>query len=241
MASVDGKRPSWLVWAFAAVGVIAVVALVWGAFAGQQSDEQSGQQQTQSQQAEAAEQLESLQRREPGDPLAKGSPDAPVVMIKYEDFRCPYCAKAATDIEPELVERYVDDGTLRIEWRDFPIFGEQSNAMAKAGRAAAEQDKFWEFHDAAYEIGASEGQGHPDFPDERIQEVARSAGVPDMEQFNATRNSPEVKKAIEPDIREGQRIGVTSTPTFVINGQAILGAQPKEQFIKMIEAEKEKA
>ncbi|MHA6799463.1 DsbA family protein [Bounagaea algeriensis] len=239
---MGGKRSSWLVWVFAAVGVLAVVALVWGAFAGQQSDQQGGQQQqARSQQAQAAEQLESLQRREPGDPLAKGSPEAPVVMIKYEDFRCPYCAKAATDIEPELVKRYVDDGTLRIEWRDFPIFGEQSYAMARAGRAAAEQGKFWQFHDAAYEIGAREGQGHPDFPAERIREVARNAGVPDMEQFNATRNSPEVMQAIDRDLREGQRIGVTSTPTFVINGQAILGAQPKEQFIEVIEAEKEKA
>ncbi|MHA6803751.1 DsbA family protein [Salinifilum ghardaiensis] len=242
MASVSGKRSTWIAWVFAAVGVVAVVALVWGAFVGGESGQRAGsQQQAQSQSSESSGGLESLQRREPGDPMARGRADAPVVMIKYEDFRCPYCAKAATDIEPELIKRYVDSGTLRIEWRDFPIFGQQSYAMAKAGRAAAEQGKFWQFHDAAYEIGVQAGQGHPDFPDERIQEVAREAGIPNMEQFNATRNSPEVMQAIDRDLREGEQIGVSSTPTFVINGQAILGAQPLQQFIKVIEEEKEKA
>ena len=71
--------------------------------------------------------------------MALGKPDAPVVMINYAELRCPFCAKFSRDIEPELIKRYVDAGVLRLEWRDFPIFGEESLEAAKAGRAAAAQ------------------------------------------------------------------------------------------------------
>lgn len=94
-----------------------------------------------------SEQLKALQRRESCDPFAMGRADAPIVMVKHEDYRCPSCSKFTADVEPQLIERYVEDGTLRIERRDFPVFGEEPLEMAKAGRAAARQGKFWEFHD----------------------------------------------------------------------------------------------
>src|SRR5699024_10940926 len=89
-------------------------------------------------------------RREAGDPLAMGDVDAPVVLIEYSDFQCPFCGKFARDIAPEIVDKYVEEGIVRIEWRDFPYLGDDSWKGAKAGRAAAAQDKFWQFHDALY-------------------------------------------------------------------------------------------
>src|SRR5699024_10549139 len=67
-----------------------------------------------------------MSRRDEADPLAMGAVDAPVVMVEYADFRCPFCGVFARDVQPELISRYVDEGILRIEWRDLPIFGDQS-------------------------------------------------------------------------------------------------------------------
>lgn len=239
MASNGGRRSPWvpLLVATLAVGIVAVLA--WGAFGGQQSSQNSGQQhQASSQDGGMTEQLKALQRRQPGDPFAMGRTDAPVVLIKYEDFRCPFCSKFTADVEPQLIERYVKSGVLRIEWRDFPIFGEESVEMAKAARAAARQGKFWQFHDVAYAMG--NGTKKASFPEERIQEVAREAGVPNLEKFNADRSDPAIMQAIQADADEGRRLGVSSTPAFLINGQAILGAQPLEQFASVIEQERAK-
>ncbi|MEV5540256.1 thioredoxin domain-containing protein [Saccharopolyspora shandongensis] len=224
-------------WGFAALVVVAVAALAWGAFGGRPSPE-SAQQPAATQEDNIAAVLKTLQRRQPGDPFAMGRTDAPVVLIKYEDFRCPFCSKFTADVEPELIKRYVDPGVLRIEWRDFPIFGTESVEVAKAARAAARQGRFWEFHNAAYARG---NNGHkPSFPEEAIQQVAREAGVPDLAKFNADRNDPAIMQAIQTDLAEGQALGASSTPSFIINEQAVLGAQPLEQFVAVIEAERAK-
>ena len=80
-----------------------------------------------------------LARRDADDYTAIGDVDAPLVMIEYSDYRCPYCALYATETQPELIKKYVDTGKLRIEWRDTPIFGEQSLDAAVAAPAAGEQ------------------------------------------------------------------------------------------------------
>ena len=175
--------------------------------------------------------LDKLARRDPGDPHAKGRPDAPVVLINYSDFRCPFCAKFGRDIEPELLRRFGDD--LRVEWRDFPIFGEESLNAAKAAHAAGAQGRFWEFHDAAF--AQAPPSGHPPMPPERLVELARQAGVADIERFKADMNDPAAFAAIQADAMEGSELGVSSTPTFVINGEPVLGAQPLEHFVDVIE------
>ncbi len=89
-------------------------------------------------------------RRAADDPFALGNPDAPVTMVVFSDYRCPFCARYANTTEPEIVEKFVKTGQLRLEWRDFPIFGDSSMLAARAGRAAAAQGKFWEFNAAVY-------------------------------------------------------------------------------------------
>lgn len=100
--------------------------------------------------APADESLLALARRDASDALAVGRADAPVVMIEYSDFQCPFCGRFARETKPELLRRYVDEGILRIEWRNFPVFGEESQRAALAGWAAGRQKKFWEFHDVVY-------------------------------------------------------------------------------------------
>ncbi|QIX52814.1 thioredoxin domain-containing protein [Rhodococcus sp. DMU1] len=175
-----------------------------------------------------------LSRRLDGDPLALGAVDAPVVMIAYSDYRCPFCAKFSRDTEPVLVDKYVDEGILRIEWRDLPIFGEQSMAAARAGRAAAEQGRFWEFGTAVY--AASPERGHPDLSPEALRGFAEAAGVPDLDRFARDATGASADQAIYADVLEANAIGVSSTPSFVVNGTPILGAQPVTVFEQVIDA-----
>ncbi|WP_020497269.1 DsbA family protein [Sciscionella marina] len=175
-----------------------------------------------------------LAHRTAGDPLAIGRPDAPVVLVEFSDYRCPFCAQFSRSTEPELVQRYVDKGKLRIEWRDFPIFGEQSERAAMAGRAAAAQGRFWQFNKAVFE--AAPQQGHPDLPKEKLLAFARTAGVPDLAKFEKDMTSREHKDEVRFDATEGNELGIPSTPAFVINGKPLLGAQPLEEFTTMIDA-----
>ncbi|MFG2711049.1 DsbA family protein [Streptomyces goshikiensis] len=170
--------------------------------------------------------LLKLARRESGDKLAVGRADAPVVLIEYSDFKCGYCGKFARDTEPELMKKYVEDGTLRIEWRNFPIFGADSEAAAKAAWAAGQQDRFAAFHTAAY----AEGSKEKGFGEARLVELARQAGVPDLDRFTKDMAGEPAAEALRKDQEEGYRIGVSSTPSFLVGGRPIAGAQPLDAF-----------
>ncbi|MFI8399286.1 MULTISPECIES: DsbA family protein [unclassified Streptomyces] len=176
--------------------------------------------------------LEAYARRDASDGLALGRADAPVVLIEYADFKCGYCGKFARDTEPVLVEKYVKDGTLRIEWRNFPIFGEESEAVARAAWAAGQQGRFWEFHRAAYAEGAKE-QG---FGKDRLAALAKEAGVPDAARFAKDTEGQAARAAVRKDQDQGYALGATSTPSFLVNGRPIAGAQPLETFTEAIEA-----
>ncbi|MDH6198661.1 protein-disulfide isomerase [Mycobacterium frederiksbergense] len=175
----------------------------------------------------------AIERRQPGDPMAMGDVDAPVALVVFSDYRCPFCAKFSRDIEPELVKRYVDAGQLRIEWRDFAIFGPQSMAAARAGHAAAEQGRFWEFNRAVY--AAAPERSKPDLPESELIEFARQAGVPDIDKFTAGMRGTTFDAAINADLAQGNSIGVPSTPAFLINDVPILGAQPTEEFVRAVD------
>ncbi|MDI9886776.1 thioredoxin domain-containing protein [Streptomyces sp. HNM0645] len=176
--------------------------------------------------------LEKLARRDAADPLALGRADAPVVMVEYADFKCGYCGKFARDTEPELIRKYVEKGVLRIEWRNFPIFGEESEAAARAAWAAGRQDRFWQFHKAAYADGAKE----KGFGEQQLRELAAAAGVKDLARFTRDADSEEARQAVARDQEEGYGLGATSTPSFVVNGRPIAGAQPAGTFVDAIEA-----
>jgi protein-disulfide isomerase len=134
-------------------------------------------------------------------------------------------------VSPKLVEKYVESGTLRLEWRDFPYQGQESVDAALAARAAQEQEKFWEYHDLLY---GTQDQG---FSEERLVDLADEAGL-DVEEFRSSYASGEHEAVVGEDFREGQERGVTGTPTFVINGQVLVGLQPLSVFERIIEEEK---
>ncbi|MFE9393153.1 DsbA family protein [Streptomyces sp. NPDC006784] len=176
--------------------------------------------------------LLKLARRDADDPFARGAEDAPVVLIEYADFGCSFCGKFARDTEPKLVEKYVDKGLLRIEWRNFPVFGEGSERAALAGYAAGEQGRFWQFYDAVY---ADKGNEKNAFEDGHLRELAEQAGVQDLDRFDRDRASEAARKLLEKDRTEAYGLGAAATPAFLVNGQPIAGAQPDEVFTDAIE------
>jgi len=172
-------------------------------------------------------------RRSPDDPFALGSPDAPVTMVVFSDYRCPFCARYANTTEPTIVERFVDTGQVRLEWRDFPIFGDASMLAARAGRAAAAQGKFWEFNAAVY--GAAPPIGHHDLTAAKLSAFAEQVGVPDLKRFESDMNSERFDVDIAADAMQARNLGITGTPSFVIDGNPIVGAQPTSVFVGAIE------
>lgn len=222
------------------VAFVAALALVFVILQGNGEDETNGPVDAAPATESAAppQTWEELVRRDAGDPMALGEADAPVVMVAYSEFQCPFCGKFARDTEPTLVEKYVEDGTLRIEWRDFPYLGEESNVAARGGRAAAAQDKFWEFEEAMYADQLPPNSGNLD--EDYLVSVAEDIGL-DVEKFRDDLDSAKHEAAVQQDFAEGQAIGVTGTPAFVINGVPVIGAQPTEVFEQTIEEAAEKA
>lgn len=176
--------------------------------------------------------LMAVTRREPGDPMAMGDVDAPVVIVEYSDFQCPFCGRFARETEPLLVEEYVDKGLVRFEWRDFPYLGPESTLGAHAGRAAAAQGKFWAFHDAMYADQLPPNSGR--LTEEYVVAVAREVGL-DVQRFRRDLASEEIARAVQADFAEGQSIGVTGTPAFLVNGRPVMGAQPVGVFRELID------
>ena len=141
-------------------------------------------------------------------------------------------------MEPKLVEKYVKDGTLRIEWRDFPALGQESVNAAIAARTAQDQGKFWEYHDLLFENQSGENRGG--FNDEKLMELAREAGL-DVQRFEKDLKSGEYEKVVTTDFQKGQQRGISGTPSFIINGRVIVGLQPLDVFEQVIEESKKAA
>ena len=141
-------------------------------------------------------------------------------------------------MEPVLKSEYIESGTLRLEWRDFPYLGQESVNAAVAARAAQEQGKFWEYHDILYQKQKGENTGA--FSDEKLLGFAQEAGL-DVGRFEAAFKSGKYEATVQKVFREAQNAGIQGTPSFSINGQVLVGFQPPEIFERAIEEEARKA
>lgn len=163
---------------------------------------------------------------------ARGNEDAPVVMVEYADFQCPFCGQFTREVEPYLVEEYVESGILRIEWRDFPYRGQESINAALAARAAQEQGKFWEYHDLLYQNQGTPNSGA--FTDEKLVALAEEAGL-DVERLASDFTSGRYEGVVSRDLEEAASKGIPGTPTFFVNDKPLVGVQPVEAFEGAIE------
>ena len=162
--------------------------------------------------------MKSFVRHQPDDPQAKGDINAPVTMVLFSDFACPYCTKYAQEIDPALAD-LVEDGTLRVEWYDLAQITETSPLAAQAGIAAGEQGKFWEFHDVVY--AAADPTGHPQYSEQALVDFAQKAGVPDLAKFKTDMNSQANVDAVKKSRQDAYNVGINGTP-FAFIGDAVM-------------------
>ena len=163
----------------------------------------------------------------------KGDPNAPVTIIEFADFQCPYCGRFFAETKPQIDEQYMQSGKVRFAYFNFAFLGPESNWAAEAAECAADQDKFWEYHDKLYDSQSGENQGA--FNKANLKKFAEELGL-DTSAFNECLDSGKYTQLIQDESSMASSIGVRSTPTFLINGQAVVGAQPFEIFQQTIDS-----
>jgi len=160
-----------------------------------------------------------------------GPEDAPVTIIEYSDFQCPFCERAVPVIN-QIKATYGD--SVRLVYKDFPLgFHQFAQKAAEAGQCANDQGRFWDLHDVMFA-----NQNSIDVAS--IKRYASGLGL-DTEQFDACLDSGKYAQEVQQDFNEGKAAGVSGTPTFFINGKKIVGAKPFAEFQAIIDNELGKA
>ena len=162
-----------------------------------------------------------------GAPI-RGAADASVTVVEFSDFECPFCKQTHPTLK-QLLELY--PGRVRLAYRDFPLdsIHPQARRAAEAARCAQDQGKFWEYHDVLFTQS-------PQLALEDLRRYAGQVGL-DVTKFDGCLAAGVHKAAVQRDLDEGNRLGITGTPAFFINGRTLTGAQPLEAFTRLIEQE----
>jgi protein-disulfide isomerase len=160
-----------------------------------------------------------------------GSAKAPVTLVEFSDFQCSFCRKFWADTLPKLKASYVKQGQVRFIYRHFAILGKFSEQAAMAADCAGEQGKFWEYHDRLFA-----NQGGLAFTQSKLEQYARALGLK-AANFNRCLTSEKYRKKIEGETAVAASLGARGTPTFFVNGQLMVGAQPFDVFRRVVEEE----
>ena len=162
------------------------------------------------------------------DDAALGAASAPVTIVEFSDFQCPFCQRVAPTLK-RVKDTYGDK--VRIVWKDFPLTSIHPEAFkaAEAGNCAREQGKFWEYHDRLF---ANQQALQPD----ALKAHAAAVGL-DAAKFNACLDTAKYSDRVQEHIGLGTRLGINSTPAMFINGRPVTGAQPYEVFASIIDEE----
>ncbi len=171
-----------------------------------------------------------------GSPVL-GSMDAPITIIEYGDYQCSNCQRFATQIKPLIVENYINTGQVKLVFKDFTIYGNDSINGAIATYCAGEQNKFWELHDYIYANQGAVNSGWLSI--NNIKKFASQVGL-DMQQFNACFDERKYSQQVTENFEQGKSIGITGTPTFIIinsggETKAVPGAQPYTVFKQVLD------
>ncbi len=167
---------------------------------------------------------------QPGNAPAKGPKNAPVTIVEWSDFQCPFCGRAQPTLK-QVMEQYA--GKVRLVWKNQPLpFHPNAMPAAEAAMAAYQlggAEKFWKMHDLFFE---KQNELSPAY----YEQVAREVGL-DVSKWKAAVESHGAQPVIQADMSAGNAVGANGTPTFFINGKKLVGAQPFESFKAMIDAE----
>jgi protein-disulfide isomerase len=159
-----------------------------------------------------------------------GDDDAPITIIEFSDYECPFCTRFYLNTLPQIKSEYIDTGKVKLIYRDYPLgFHANAQKAAEAAECAGEQGKYYEMHDKLFDEGVDGGVSS-------FKQYAKEIGL-NAEEFNECLDSGEMASEVQKDFQDGQRAGVQGTPTFFINGKILKGAQPFEVFKQIIEEE----
>jgi protein-disulfide isomerase len=159
----------------------------------------------------------------PSDGRVLGDPNAPVTLVEWADYQCPFCKAFGDNVIPKLIDEFVKTGKLKIEYRDMPFVDDQSGSgesdmAAEAAACAADQGKFWQMHDTIFANQSGENEGA--FSKDRLKTMGQLAGL-DVGQFNTCFDAGTHKPEVQASEAEGLSAGVNSTPTLFIDGNKI--------------------
>jgi len=163
-------------------------------------------------------------KERPGaDGTALGDPNAPVLVEVWEDFQCPACQGYSQQIEPEVVKNYVATGKAHYVFHHYPFIDDnaaskESDQSANASMCAAEQGRFWDYHDILFANWKGENEGA--YSDKRLVAFAETIGLK-MDDFNSCFGANKYKAEIQKDFQDGQQAGVSGTPSVFVNGTII--------------------
>ncbi len=171
------------------------------------------------------------------DDAAKGRDNAPVTLIEFSEFQCPFCARFSANTLPEIIRTYVETGKVKFVFRDFPLsFHQHAAAAAEAAECAGDQGMYWEMHDILFE-------NHENLEPAAIRSYAEKIGL-FMPDFLFCLESGKNAAEVQQDLHDGRQAGVNSTPSFFIGvsrqdgrieGTLLKGAKPFGVFRKLIE------
>lgn len=164
------------------------------------------------------------------DDAVKGSASAPVTIVEFSDYQCPFCARFYQQTLPQIQENYIDTGKVKFIYRDYPLASIHPLAQkaAEAAECAGEQGKYFDMHDMLFTKGVTGGV-------EAYKQFAADLKL-DTAKFNECLDSGKMAAEISKDTQDGNAAGVQGTPAFIINGQIISGAQPYANFQAAIDA-----
>lgn len=172
----------------------------------------------------------------PDDDPSLGNKNAPITMIEFSDFQCPFCRAFWRDTLPQLKKEYIDTGKVRLVYRDYPLsIHPGALPAAMAAECADDQGKFWEYHDKIFTEEDKGGTGTVPFGAPELKKWAKDLGL-DTGKFNSCLDSSKYKGEVDKDTADGNTAGVSGTPSFFINGRLLVGAQPFAQFKTVIDA-----
>jgi protein-disulfide isomerase len=174
------------------------------------------------------------------DPVI-GNPDAPITIIEFSDFQCPFCARFHIQTLPTIMEEYIEKGSVKLVFRDFPIQSIHPNAVpaSVAAECANEQGKFKQMHDILFEKQNEWSNLETVYAIELFNQYSEQINL-EQEQFSSCLSTAKYVKEIQNDLDDGRTYGVTGTPGFFIGNQQIgfvelKGAQPFESFKNVID------
>ena len=164
------------------------------------------------------------------DDAVLGNENAPVTIIEFSDYECPFCARFFSGAYSQIKEKYIDTGKVKLIYRDFPLsFHPNAQKAAEAAECAGDQNKYYEMHDKIFENQQA-------ITTTDLKNYAKEIDL-NLQDFNACLDSGEMASEVRKDFQDGQSAGVQGTPTFFINEQKIVGAQPFSAFEEIIEGE----